>query len=373
MTSHNQFAIAANIAIASYYLFAWILLARGGKLGTIVPSYDPPHQLSPAMLRYIWRRRFDDRTFWAGVLNLVAKGFATLHSASDGARIRATPSGNSADKLANEEQILFRELVRDHTKNEFAINMLNSKTRAAVRGMSESLRREAVGRWFIENRSVVVTGILLSTIALCFAAGPRKPADWAALILALAVTAPGAFYLPFLSMRIWDVLVAVRQKYDWALLRRELLLIAMLLPCVAAIILGGITLGGAFGWPVLATTLFLSVLNSSFLRFVNMPTRDGRQILTEIAGFRLFLESVERLPMERSEGPADHAGLYEKYLPYAVALEVEQAWGDRFVALTSTYHENAGVRGAEDFYLGMWNGKPLEIIYKPEAPKGRSF
>lgn len=77
--------------------------------------------------------------------------------------------------------------------------------------------------------------------------------------------------------------------------------------------------------------------------------------------------------MQRVDEPSNHAGVYEKYLPYAVALEVEQAWGDRFVALASTYHENAGLPGAEAFYLGMWNGKPLEIIYKPEAPRGRSF
>jgi hypothetical protein len=77
--------------------------------------------------------------------------------------------------------------------------------------------------------------------------------------------------------------------------------------------------------------------------------------------------------MQRTDEPAEHAGLYEKYLPYAVALEVEQAWGDRFLALTSTFHENAGVRGAEAFYLGMWNGRPLEIVYKPEAPRNQGL
>jgi len=77
--------------------------------------------------------------------------------------------------------------------------------------------------------------------------------------------------------------------------------------------------------------------------------------------------------MQRAEPPSENAGLYEKYLPYAVALEVEQRWGDRFVALASTTHTNAGLPSAESFYLGMWDGKPLEIIYKPGSPKGRGF
>ena len=62
--------------------------------------------------------------------------------------------------------------------------------------------------------------------------------------------------------------------------------------------------------------------------------------------------------------------MYEKYLPYAVALEVEQRWGDKFVALASMSKQNEALLGACSFYLGMWNGKPVEIMYKPEVPKG---
>jgi Predicted membrane protein (DUF2207) len=114
-------------------------------------------------------------------------------------------------------------------------------------------------------------------------------------------------------------------------------------------------------------------LNVLQLQWMKAPTQDGEKLLTEIEGFRLFLESVERLPMQRSDAPSDKAGLYEKYLPYAVALEVEQAWGDQFLALASTFHQNAGIPGAESFYLGMWDGKPVEIVYSPERPKGRAF
>jgi len=168
------------------------------------------------------------------------------------------------------------------------------------------------------------------------------------------------------------VFCAAIQHYDFAVLRREALLLVMLLPCVAAIISGGVIIGGTFGWRVVAAALLLAALNAFFFAWIKTPTQEGNQLLTEIEGFRLFLKSVERLPMQRTDEPADHAGIYEKYLPYAVALEVEQAWGDRFLALTSTYHEHAGV-GAEAFYLGMWNGKPLEILYKPEAPRSRSI
>jgi hypothetical protein len=55
--------------------------------------------------------------------------------------------------------------------------------------------------------------------------------------------------------------------------------------------------------------------------------------------------------------------------PNAVALEVEQTWGDKFVALTSTLHRSEALATAHSFYLGMWNGKPVEMVFKPEPPK----
>ena len=372
VTTQNELSVTAIALVCAYYLFAWLISGSGNKSGAVVPLYDPPRQLSAAMLRYIWKESFDDRTFWAGILSLVAKGLATLHSGENGAAlIRATPSASRKDKLPREEEILLDELVRGHTRRDVSINMLSPKATLAVRDMADALRRDALGLWFTDNRPLVVGGTLLSALALCVVASPRSREEWAALILGLAVMAPGAFYLFFIAQRVWDVICAVRQHCDWAVLRREALLIAMLLPCIAAIVVGGVVLGATFGWQAVAATLFLAVLNAFSLLRIKTPTQEGNNVLTEIEGFRLFLSSVERLPMQRSDEPSNHVGVYEKYLPYAVALEVEQAWGDRFVALTSTFHESAGVPGAEAFYLGMWNGKPLEIIYKPEAPKGR--
>ena len=372
MVSHGQLAITAILTVCAYYSIAWFLFGRDPKIGTIVPLYDPPRQLSPAMLRYIWKKNFDDRVFWAGVLSLVAKGLATLHQEDGLAKLRACTPSARAD-LPNEEKILRDELVRGHTRKGVSISMVDPRTMLAVSDMASSLRCDAVGHWFTENRGFVIAGVALSAIALCIVAGPQNREQWGVLALGLAVMSPGAFYLFFLSLRAWDLLRAARGDCDRAVLRRGTLVFAMLVPCLAAITLGAVVLGATFGRLFLATALFLAVLNILLFQWMKAPTLQGAEVLTEIEGFRLFLKSVERLPMQRLEPPGEHAGLYEKYLPHAVALEVEQTWGDRFVALTSTSHENAGLPNAESFYLGMWNGKPLEIIYKPEPVKGRAF
>ena len=365
-------AVSATVIVCAYYLLVWLVFRRPRGLRTVVPLYEAPRQLSPAMLRYIWKERFDDRTFWAGVLNLVAKDLATLHCEGGAALLQATPHTDRPGKLPSEEQVLLSKLVQVHQRKGSPIDMLSAKTASAVQDMAKSLRRDALGLWFTENRPIGIGGAILSVAALLLVASPHNKEQWEALILGLAVMAPGAFYLFFASLRVWDLLKALRQNFDWAVLRREILLLTMLVPCLAAIVLGEVVVGGTFGREAVAATLFLAVLNVSCVR-IQTPTEEGNKVLTEIEGFRLFLKSVERLPMQRTDEPADHAGSYEKYLPYAVALEVEQAWGDRLLALTSTYHENAGLPGAEAFYLGMCNGKPLEIVYKPDAPRSRAL
>lgn len=371
MTTQDALAVTVGIAVSAYYLLTWMILRKGRGGGPIIPLYDPPRHLSPAMLRYIWKECFDDRTFWAGILSLVAKGLATLHADDGVARIRAAPVPNKHGNLPKEEEILFDQLVRGHARSEFIIDMLTPRTRMAVSDMAEALRRDAVGRWFTRNRVYLIGGGLLSALGLSLVAGPRNPEEWAALAYSIALTAPGAYYLLPISFRAWDVLYAARESVNWTLVRREALLVGMLVPCIASIVSGGVIVGVTFGWQAVAIALYLAALSAFFSQWIKAPTPEGRQLLTEIEGFRLFLKSVEQLPMQRTDEPTDHVGVYEKYLPYAVALEVEQAWGDRLVALTTTYHENTGVPGTETFYLGMWNGKPLEIVYRPEMPKGR--
>jgi hypothetical protein len=373
MPGNFALAVTAVVAVCAYYVFAWLLFGRDPKAGVLMVSYEPPRNLSPAMIRYVWKERFDDRTFWAGVLSLVAKGLATMHAENGATQLRPTEAANRKQSLPQEEQILLNRLLRGRPKKGIVITMLDARTALAASDMAASLHQSAVGRWFQENRIYVTVGTCLSVAALFAVAQPRRMEQWGVVVLAIAMMAPAAFYLFFLAMRARDVYRSLCEKFDATLLWRGAGIVAFIVSCTAGIVLGGVVLGGNFGWPLIVVAVFLTILNVLQLQWMKAPTQDGGRLMTEIEGFRLFLKSVERLPMQRSEAPGNNGGLYEKYLPYAVALEVEQAWGDQFLALASTFHQNAGLPGAESFYLGMWDGKPVEIVYKPEPPKGRAF
>lgn len=352
------------IGVSTYYLLAWALVGRDLKPGSIVVRYDPPQGLSPAMLRQVWKENFDDRTFWAIALSLVARGRATMDCRDGLAVLRPARPTSPHVPLPHEEEILFAELDGHHRKKGLPITMLEGRTSLVVTRLADVLRKSS-DRWFRLNRSYVMVGTALSLVAIFVAAMPRTLNEGLALAFCIALMAPGAFYLIFVVLRLRDLYRATH-KFDALLLRRFGLLLAMAVPCACSIIFGTVMLIFSWGWPLVAVTVTMVALDLTFLYLMRAPTPEGRQLLDEIEGFRIFLQSVERHPMDIEDGPHTEPGAYEKYLPYAVALEVEQAWSDRFVALASTVHHPDPSIGATSFYLGMWNGKPVEIVYRPE-------
>ena len=81
MVPVDAVSILALVAVCVFFIFSWLVAGRSPKKGIIVPLYDPPSGISPAMVRFAWKETFDDRAFWASALSLVAKGWATMESA----------------------------------------------------------------------------------------------------------------------------------------------------------------------------------------------------------------------------------------------------------------------------------------------------
>jgi hypothetical protein len=335
----------------------------------IMTIYDPPHGISPAMLRFVWKQVFDDRVVWSILLSLVARGLATIRAGENSVTLHATRGLSAPTNLPKEEKMFLDELSRHHRAKGITIPMMDGRTAHLVIEAGDELRKSAVGKWFNENREFVIAGTALSALALCIVAMPNRADQFFVLVASFALMAPGAFYLTLLILRIRDLFRAAHRKMEAPVLGRIALLITFLTCCLASIFMGSTVLGITFGWSVVAVAIFFACSNLVFLHLMRAPTAEGRKLLDEIEGFREFLRSVEQLPMDRSDSPGEHAGAYERYLPYAVALEVEQAWSDRFVALSSSFHEPDLFIGAESLYLGMWNGKPVQVVYKAEPTR----
>src|SRR3954454_2643157 len=88
-------------------------------------------------------------------------------------------------------------------------------------------------------------------------------------------------------------------------------------------------LNSGLGWPLVLPALALPLVISCFL-WISAPTKDGRAVLDHVAGFKQYLSITERERLDRMTAPADTPAIFEKYLPYAIALGVENHWANRF-------------------------------------------
>ena len=85
-------------------------------------------------------------------------------------------------------------------------------------------------------------------------------------------------------------------------------------------------------WSLIAGLVLLNLL---FIFLMPAPTKKGAQITSEIEGFKLYLETAEKLRLNAAEVGTDKVPpmtveRYEAFLPYAVALDVEKPWTKHF-------------------------------------------
>jgi uncharacterized membrane protein len=102
----------------------------------------------------------------------------------------------------------------------------------------------------------------------------------------------------------------------------------------------------------------LVTINWSFWHWMKQPTVEGQRVMDQIEGFRMYLETAEGELLQSMHPPEMTPELFEKYLPYALALEVENAWAEKFSTELERASSAAGQGAAyhPSWYRGTtWN------------------
>lgn len=115
--------------------------------------------------------------------------------------------------------------------------------------------------------------------------------------------------------------------------------------------------------PSLAVFLVTGLMLLTLVFFaihMKRPTIRGRQLLDELQGFRDYLDVAERDEMNLRNPPEKTPSLFEAYLPFALALGVDQAWAEKFAAVLSAVRGPEGQGYQPGWYSGSWNAARLE-------------
>jgi uncharacterized membrane protein YgcG len=325
-------AAVGLLGLLGYYFHAWRRAGRDPRPGTIVPIFSPPDGLSAAAMRYVTKMGADSRAFAAALVELGVGGHIRLSEEEGGFfKKDKTTIERTAGRTAPPapEAAMMSSLFSG--RDSILMDQKNHATfSAAKKALERNLKDLYEGRLFVRNQIWAVRGLALMAAALILPASAvvlSAPEDYdrGALMLAAAalLLMAAALALYFLARGRAGALAMTGK------------IVAVFLG-IGAIGAGAVTFGNAAGSgrivPLLIPLLGLPVVLTAFW-WMAAPTREGRAVLDRIAGFRHYLSVAEEDRLEALHPPDKTPELFERYLPYAIALKVENEWASRFTSV----------------------------------------
>jgi uncharacterized membrane protein YgcG len=99
---------------------------------------------------------------------------------------------------------------------------------------------------------------------------------------------------------------------------------------LGAMFAGAVLSAASIGVGVVVLGVLILGVDILFYSLMKAPTAEGRKVLDQIEGFRLYLTVAEEDRLNLQNPPQRTPELFEKFLPYALALDAEHAWAEHF-------------------------------------------
>ncbi len=333
-------AVLGGCALLLYYILAWFKVGRDPAKGIIIPRFAPPKGFSPAMVRMLWKMKFDNTAFTAGIIHMAVLGGLNI---SEEGKTSLKFNRQAPQTFSAGERAAWNELRKggEYLRLEKSNHRILIRARQA---MKDKLTTELASTYFLSNSLWMVPGVGITLLTI---GGMAWFAQEPPLVLFMSAWLTGWTFgcvtLVRQSIRSWKSRGIMGKA-------SAVFLTFFTLPFVMGELFGIGMLVSQIGF--LAGGLFLVIvcMNALFYELLKAPTRIGRATLDEIEGFKLYLSVAEKERLNFIHPPEETPALFERFLPYAIALGVENQWGERFAAILN----QAGY--APQWYNGRhWN------------------
>jgi uncharacterized membrane protein len=224
----------------------------------------------------------------------------------------------------------------------------------AKNALQSALTSEYLGKLFANNYVWSSLGLVLALLlflAILIAAGMSARTD----VLA-GLVAGGLFTFPFV-MGGAVMMFKGWQRSTWMLIGGAIILVLAVLIGLATV--SSFAPGTANLIPAAAIFVAAAISGIGF-PWLKAPTKSGRKTMDDIEGFRQYLGVAEEDRLNAMNPPDKTPELFERFLPYAVALDVQNAWAKRFAGVLAAAGATAA---ASSWYIGdrRWENDPVSF------------
>jgi len=321
--------VAGSLLLLVYYLLVWFQVGRDPQKGVIMPRYEPPAGLSPAGMRYLVKMGFDNKAAAAAMLDMAVKKYVTIGKSdtvytltrADGEKFVLTPDERLlAEKLLGSDKSL--ELSPAH----------HTRVQGAITALKNSLKTSEEKIYFLTNSRYLMPGVVFSAllVAATVLLAPSQSAMVMGAFISIWLTgwSFGVVMLLLMVVAAWKA--AISGESGAAVKGTAGFLTLFCLPFLAGEVFGISMLVRSTGLSTAGLLALLVFLNVLFHHLLKAPTHAGRVLLDQVEGFKMFLGAVDKDRLATLAASEQTPAVFEKYLPYAVALGVEKAWAARF-------------------------------------------
>lgn len=276
--------MAALFSFIFCFIF-WLLYGRDPKKGTVYPLFEPPADYSPAELGYIYFQQYSSQLTAATIVDAAVRNNIKIEIEREGTIFKHNEYiFSKSDKQGKPPSTNYNDFwndVQDLTGNRIEKGKYNSN----LANLSDTIKKHCEERYRVKRKNKLKglfslnDGYMTLPIIVCFLTG-----IWALI----------------------ELMGSIIRKNYWQI----------------AYFIAGIYL--------------CSFVFKLFTKLLKAYTPAGRKMRDSIEGFRMFLATADEKRFDAMNPPEKSLALYEKYLPFAIALDCEVEWGNKFEEIIKT-------------------------------------
>lgn len=251
----------------TYLFLSWVKHGRD-VMGVVVPRFDAPEDVDPDLLRYIFRQKYDMKTFTTLIVNAASHGKIEIDESENFTSFTLTKAAKHNDNKIFHMDILRAAFLGKETivlpkKGLFAPKVTPEIGQALWNArLHHETQIEADSEPYLDkNRNYVAYGCIIGIL--------------------------GA---------IWAVFLGISDDQKFFLM--------------------------------LGSVVFYAMIFELFAKIMPQYTVHGQDVVDHAAGLKMYMKTAEKERMNKLYPKDITPETFEKLLPYAIALDVEQEWCD---------------------------------------------
>lgn len=345
-------AILFILGILGYMAYAWYRHGRDPVKPTVIPQFAPPQGLSPAKVGFYSKKKFEADLLTVSLVSLATKGFikikenntTTLYIFKDTTYTLEKLKDDKNYELPVEEAALLKSLFTGGKKSITANGTYQATFSTAKSKFAAAFTTEQKELSDGQNLKFLWVPILLLVafwvvIGFYNLASSIMSVFWVFGLLLVPV---------FLAIPLFILASIFRINLRFAIYYKFFVVF------MTAICMGIVLMGIAdFSFDTKVIVLFSLMVMLLLLAYAYLIKRPQDKTVTraaEIEGFAMYLKTAEEKLLQHYNPPTITPALFEQLLPYALALDLDKIWGEKFQKVLDLTSE--GVEYHPSWYVG---------------------